>query len=137
MDTLMIWVKMAGGAICAMLTALFANAFSSPCVSVLLILMLLDYLSGVWSAVLKKTVSSRVGFHGLLKKVMILAVIAVAHLVGQTVGAPEIRSFVIGFYIANEGISILENAGNIGVPLPSKLIQVLDCLKEQGEEQEI
>ncbi len=135
MDTLMMWVKMAGGAICAMLTAIFGGL--DTVLSVLLILMLLDYLSGVWSAVLKKTVSSRVGFNGLLKKVMTLAVIAVAHLVGQTVGAPDIRSFVIGFYIANEGISILENAGDIGVPMPSKLIQVLECLKEKGEEKEI
>ena len=115
MDNIMMWIKFVAGAVCSFCTALFGG---------------LDYLTGLMVAVYTKTVSSEIGYKGLLKKVGILIIIAVAHLVGQAVGIAEIRSFVIGFYIANEAISITENVGNMGVPLPEKLMNVLGQLRD-------
>ncbi len=75
------------------------------------------------------------GFTGIAKKVFILALVAVGHILDAHVlgGGSVCRSAVIGFYLANEGISILENAGNIGLPLPKKLIDVLKQLKNKEE----
>ena len=100
---------------------------------VLLAMIVIDYITGVMVAIEKKQLSSRVGFNGIFKKVAILTIVASAHLLGQTVGIPDVRSIVIGFYIANEGISITENAGKLGVPLPKKLIEILNQLKEKDE----
>ena len=98
---------------------------------VLLCLMAIDYISGVLSAIKTKSLSSRAGFSGLLKKIGILCIVALSHFIAKTIPMPEIRPLVIGFYIANEGISILENAGSIGVPLPEKLISVLQQLNKE------
>lgn len=94
----------------------------------LLVFMALDYITGVINAIYSKTLSSEVGFKGLLRKALILIVVIVGHIldiyvlkVGSTV-----RSGVCLFYISNEGISILENAANIGLPLPDKLKKILE-----------
>ncbi len=121
------WLKMGGGFICFFFTAVFGGM--DALLWTLLAFIVLDYVTGILAAVITKSLSSTVGFYGLLKKAAILAVVAVAHLIGQVVGLQEIRSFVIGFYIANEGLSILENAGRLGVPLPEKMIDVLEKLK--------
>ena len=86
-------------------------------------------------AINEKNLSSEIGFRGILKKVGILCVVA-AQLIGGAAGLPDIRSFVIGFYIANEAISITENAGHLGVPLPKKLMDVLKQLKNDAEDEE-
>lgn len=93
---------------------------------VLLCVMAIDYITGVLTAVKSKTLSSRIGFWGIMKKVGILLIVALSHMCSVVVGIPETRSVVIGFYIANEGISILENTKKLGVPLPKKLAQVLE-----------
>lgn len=97
--------------------------------------MVLDYLTGLISAWIHKELSSAVGFTGIAKKVLILILVAVGHLLDDYVlgGGSVCRSAVIGFYLANEGISILENAGNIGLPLPKKLTDVLEQLKNKEE----
>lgn len=84
----------------------------------LLAVMALDYLSGVIVAALECTLSSRVGFRGLAKKLLILAVVIVGNLVdAQIIGSGALfRNAVICFYLANEGLSILENAGKLGIP---------------------
>lgn len=75
---------------------------------------------------------------GIAKKVMILVLVAVGHILDVYVlgGGVVCRSAVIGFYIANEGISILENAGNLGIPLPKKLVAVLQQLKKDNDKED-
>lgn len=95
----------------------------------------LDYLTGVIVAVVQHTLSSEVGFKGIAKKVLILALVAVGHILDTHVlgGGMVCRSAVIGFYLANEGISILENAARLGLPLPQKLTDVLEQLKSKED----
>lgn len=104
----------------------------------LLTFMAFDYITGVLVAVSRKVLSSEVGFKGIAKKVMILLLIAVGHILDVHVlgGGAVCRSAVIGFYIANEGISILENAGNLGIPLPKKLVAVLQQLKKDNDKED-
>lgn len=99
----------------------------------LIAFMAFDYITGLAVACIRKDVSSEVGFIGLAKKVFILILIAIGHLLDMhVVGSGSLcRSAVIGFYIANEGISILENAGNLGLPLPKKLVDILKQLKSK------
>lgn len=104
----------------------------------LIAFMVLDYITGVIVAILRKTLNSEIGFTGIAKKVLILTLVAVGHILDVHVlgGGAVCRSAVIGFYLANEGISILENAGNIGIPLPKKLIAVLQQLKKDNDKEE-
>jgi toxin secretion/phage lysis holin len=99
--------------------------------------MVLDYITGCLVAIIKKELSSKVGFKGIAKKVLIMALVAVGHILDTHIlgGGAFCRSAVIGFYIANEGISILENAGDLGIPLPKKLIAVLKQLKSKDDEE--
>lgn len=101
----------------------------------LITFMVLDYVTGVLVAIAQKELSSKVGFKGIAKKVIILALVAVGHILDVHVlkGVAVCRSAVIGFYLANEGISILENAGELGIPLPKKLIAVLKQLKDKED----
>jgi len=99
---------------------------------VLLAVMALDYVTGLIKAVYTKTMSSKTGFKGLLKKLIILAVVALANVIGQLVGENiAVREVVIMFYIANEGISILENAAEIMPNMPQKLKDVLLQLRNE------
>ena len=103
----------------------------------LIVFVVVDYLTGIMVAVLKKELSSEVGFHGIFKKVVIFALVAVGHIVDTHViqNGSVIRTAVIFFYLSNEGISILENASVIGLPVPQKLKDVLEQLKDvKGEE---
>ena len=104
----------------------------------LIVFMILDYITGVIVAVTKHELSSEIGFKGIAKKVLIMALVAVGHILDAHIlgGGAFCRSAVIGFYIANEGISILENAGELGIPLPKKLIAVLKQLKSKNDDQE-
>lgn len=97
----------------------------------LLAMIAIDYTTGVMVAITKKRLSSAVGFKGIAKKIVILAFVAVGHIVGYYVfdSGEACRDMVIGFYIANEGISILENGAKLGLPLPQKLRAALEQLK--------
>ena len=102
----------------------------------LIVFMILDYLTGIIVGIVQKKVSSATGFIGLLKKGLILIIVAVGHILDTQIFGGEssaCRSAVIGFYLANEGISILENIGILGIPLPKKLRQVLEQLKEKED----
>lgn len=100
----------------------------------LLVLMVLDYITGIIKAVYTKTLSSDIGFKGLLKKIVILIIVVLANVLQQLVGENiAIREIVIVFYIANEGISILENAAVIMPIMPDKLKEVLLQLRGDGE----
>ena len=124
-----------------MITAIIAAVFgflwgdADGLLYALIAFMAIDYISGVIVAVVRHELSSEVGFKGIAKKVLILALVAVGHILDVHVlgGGAVCRSAVIGFYLANEGISILENAGELGLPLPKKLIAVLKQLKDKEE----
>lgn len=104
----------------------------------LLTFMVFDYLSGVIVAIHRKKLSSAVGFKGIAKKVFILMFVAIGHIIGVYVfGSGEVcRDMVIGFYIANEGISILENGAKLGLPLPKKLKAILEQLRSKNDDDE-
>jgi len=104
----------------------------------LLVLMVLDYVTGVMCAVIDRELSSSVGFRGIFKKVLILMLVGVAHIVDlHVVGTGEaLRSAVICFYLSNEGVSVLENAGHLGLPIPEKLKAILAQLHDRMEEPE-
>ena len=88
-------------------------------------------------ACINKNLSSEVGFKGIAKKVVILLVVAVGNIADIVIldGGAVCRSTVIGFYLANEGISILENAGNLGIPLPKKILSILKQLKNDNDKE--
>ena len=100
---------------------------------VLLVVMILDYLTGILKAWVNGNLDSRIGKKGIVKKIGYLTLVVLAvcldHLAGDT-GA--IRTLVIYFFVANEGISIVENWGAIGLPLPKVLINKLEQLKGDG-----
>ena len=93
----------------------------------LIIFMVLDYITGLMCAVIDKKLSSAVGFKGICKKVLILMLVGVANVVDiHIVGTGSaLRSAVICFYLSNEGLSLLENAAHIGLPIPDKMKDVL------------
>ena len=97
----------------------------------LIVLMALDYVTGVMCAIVDKKLSSAVGFKGICKKVLIFILVGVANIVDKQIigNGSAIRTAVIFFYLSNEGISILENTALIGLPVPQKLRDVLEQLK--------
>lgn len=102
---------------------------------VLVAFMVLDYVTGVICAYIQKTLNSEIGFKGLIKKCMILVVLVVAVLLDRMInsGTAVFRTLVCYFYIANEGISLLENVSNLGLPIPDKLKVALEQLNKDGE----
>ena len=101
----------------------------------LLIFMVLDYITGLMCAIADKQLSSAVGFKGICKKVLILMLVGLANIVDlHVVGTGSaMRGAVICFYLSNEGLSLLENAAHIGLPVPDKLKDVLAQLHRREE----
>lgn len=93
----------------------------------LIAFVVIDYITGVILAIQEKQVSSKIGFKGICKKIMIFALVAVANIIDQYVlgSRSSLRTMLVMFYVANEGISILENAVKMGLPIPNKLKEVL------------
>lgn len=104
----------------------------------LVIFVTLDYITGIAKAAVQGKLSSAVGFKGLLKKVAIFVLVAIGTVMDSVIPAANhaIRSAVIMFYIANEGLSILENAGQLGLPLPKVLKRALEKMKDTDEKPE-
>lgn len=97
----------------------------------------IDYVSGIICAIVKKELSSRIGFLGLARKCHILIMVGIGNLIDITLGLDGItKSLICCFYICNEGISILENAHNLGLPIPTKLIQLLLNVKRNMNDSE-
>lgn len=127
--------------IVAIIATFFTYLFGSfdLALQVLVVFMVLDYLTGVLYAFLTNQLNSEVGFKGLVKKLMILVVLIIAVMLDRILGVNgwPFRTLVAYFYIANEGISLLENVGNIGIPIPNKMRQALEQLnKDDGKESE-
>ncbi|BEU87816.1 hypothetical protein TAMA11512_12800 [Selenomonas sp. TAMA-11512] len=111
-------------------------------VETLLVAMAIDYVTGVLAAYRykrkhpssKRGPSSRVGALGIVRKVSILCIVALAHYIDTAMGTSAVHTMIVWFYIGNEGLSIIENAANSGVPVPQKLCDTLEQLKnEKGE----
>ncbi len=97
--------------------------------------VVMDYITGVIAAGIKHELSSEVGFKGIARKVAIFIVVGIANVLDvQIIGKGAVlRTATIFFYISNEGLSIIENAGEIGVPIPSPLKKMLKQLREESE----
>lgn len=104
----------------------------------LVVFAALDYVTGVMCAIADRTLSSAVGFKGVMRKVIIFALVGVGHILDtQVVGTGSaLRSAVICWYLSNEGISILENAAHLGLPVPDKLRTVLEQLHDRKEKED-
>ena len=98
----------------------------------------IDYVTGVMCAVSDKDLSSRVGFKGICRKILIFALVGVANLIDvQVIQTGSIlRTAVIFFYLSNEGVSFLENAAHLGLPIPKKLKEVLEQLHDKHNKEE-
>ena len=100
----------------------------------LLIVIVLDYLTGIASALYNKQLSSKIGFKGIIKKFCYLLVVALSVVIDNLLGQSGlIRGIVIYFLFANEGLSIIENMAEMGIKLPQKLSDALEQLKKKGE----
>lgn len=95
----------------------------------------IDYLTGVMCAIVDKNLSSEIGMRGIFKKVLIFALVGVGHIIdSRLIGeGGVVRTAVIFFFISNEGVSLLENASRIGLPVPQKLKDVLSQLHSGGD----
>jgi toxin secretion/phage lysis holin len=104
--------------------------------SILVYFMAIDYLTGLISAFIQHSLNSQIGFRGILRKSTIMLILIMAVLLDRLLNDSTwvFRTLVCYFYIANEGISILENCGKSGLPLPPKLLKTLEQLKNNGEE---
>lgn len=101
---------------------------------VLLVVICLDYITGIMAGYVEKRLSSRYGYKGILKKVGIIIAVALACLADKVIGTDNVlRMAIIFCFIGNEGISILENLSRIGVPVPKKLMDALLQLKGSGD----
>lgn len=103
----------------------------------LIAFVIIDYITGLMCAVLDKKLSSEVGFRGIFKKVLIFSLVAIGHIIDQSIigESSVIRTAVIFFYLSNEGISIVENAAYIGLPVPQKLKDILQQLNKQNDKE--
>ena len=100
----------------------------------LLIVMIVDYLTGIASAIYNKNLSSKIGLKGILKKFSYLCVVALSVVIDNLTGQSGlIRTLVIYFFVANDGLSIIENMAEMGVKLPQKLIDSLEQIKKKGD----
>jgi toxin secretion/phage lysis holin len=100
--------------------------------------VILDYVTGVMIAILEKNLSSEIGFKGIFKKMLIFIMVAIGYIIDSKIiqSGSAIRTAVIFFYASNEGISILENAARMGLPIPQELKKALEQLNKEDESNE-
>ena len=101
----------------------------------LIAFVVIDYITGVMCAIINRELSSAVGFKGIFRKVLVFLLVGIANIIDvQVVGTGAVlRTAVIFFYISNEGVSLLENAGHLGLPIPEKIKTVLEQLHDRAE----
>ena len=105
----------------------------------LIAFVIADYVTGVMCAVSDKRLSSEVGFKGIFRKVLIFVLVGMANILDMHVIGTGcvLRTAVLFFYISNEGVSVLENAGHLGLPVPARLLDVLEQLHEDAEQEDM
>ena len=120
--------------VCTILSFLFGDM--EGLMVALIALIILDYISGVIAAAVEKRLSSEVGAKGIAKKIFMLLIVALANIVDiNVVGDGHVlKTVTVVFYICNECISLIENAGRIGVPVPKKLLDVLEQLRDKDDD---
>lgn len=100
----------------------------------LIIIMIIDYITGIASAIYNKKLSSKIGFKGIIKKFSYLCIVALSVVIDNLIGQNGvIRTLVIYFFVANDGLSIIENMAEMDIKLPKKLIDSLEQIKKRGE----
>lgn len=100
----------------------------------LIIIIIIDYITGIASAIYNKKLSSKIGFKGIIKKFSYLCVVTLSVVIDNLIGQNGvIRTLVIYFFVANDGLSIIENMAEMDIKLPKKLIDSLEQIKERGE----
>ena len=104
----------------------------------LIVFVVIDYVTGVMAAVVDHKLSSEVGFKGIFKKVLIFLLVGIGHILDtHVIGSGSVlRTAVIFFYLSNEGVSLVENAAHLGLPIPEKLKAVLEQLHDRAEKEE-
>lgn len=119
--------------VCTVLSFLFGDM--EGLMVALVALIILDYISGVIAAAVEKRLSSEVGAKGIAKKIFMLLIVALANIVDINVigDGHVLKTVTVVFYICNECISLIENAGRIGVPVPKKLLDVLEQLRDKDD----
>ena len=119
--------------VCTVLSFLFGDI--EGLMVALIALIVLDYISGVIAAAVEKRLSSEVGAKGIAKKIFMLLIVALANIVDTSVigDGHVLKTVTVVFYICNECISLIENAGRIGVPVPKKLLDVLEQLRDKDK----
>lgn len=132
MDNLASWLRYVVAALGGAATAIFGGW--DVFLQVLVAFMVLDYVTGVVAAYQEKKLDSNVGWRGITRKLLVFVVVAVAHLLDTALGQELFRGLVIWFYVANEGLSVTENLGRAGVPIPAPLRAALESLKQKAEE---
>ena len=103
----------------------------------LLAFVVIDYITGMMCALVDRSLSSEVGFKGIFKKVLIFLLVGIGHIMDtHIIGTGSVlRTAVIFFYLSNEGVSLLENAAHLGLPVPEKLKAVLEQLHDRAEKE--
>ena len=103
----------------------------------LIAFVVIDYLTGVMCAINDKTLSSEVGFRGICRKVLIFLLVGIANILDvHVIGTGSVLRTAVIFYISNEGVSLLENAAHLGLPVPQKIKAVLEQLHDRAEDEE-
>ena len=116
------------------LGAAISYLFGTPSLlfKTLVLFVALDYLTGIAASAYEGKLNSKVGFKGILKKVIIFAIVAVAHSLDQIVGGSYIQTATIFFYLSNELLSMIENAGRLNVPIPPFIKNAVSLLRQKS-----
>lgn len=102
---------------------------------VLVLFVVLDYITGIVAAFVEKRLNSVIGFKGICKKILLFVPVMVSCALDVALGTEILRSLSIWFYVANEGLSIIENLGKANVPIPKPLMTALEQLKAKGDDE--
>lgn len=106
----------------------------SVLLQILLAFVIIDYVTGLLASGIEGKLSSKIGFRGIAKKLMIFVLVAVGHLVDKAIGdGSMIQNAIVFFYLGNELLSIIENAGRTGLPVPEQIKNAVQILKGKGE----
>ena len=129
------WIQLALSAVGGALGWFFGGM--DGLIYALLVFVIADYITGVMCAIADKNLSSEVGFKGICKKVLIFVMVGIGHIMDTyLIGNGEVlRTAVIFFYCSKEGVSMLENAGHLGLPIPAKLKDILEQLHDRTEDE--
>lgn len=135
MDNVLTWLKWLAALVGATITAVLGGW--DKMLQVLVFVVVLDYATGVTAAFMEKKLDSQVGFRGIAKKVLLFVPVAMGYSLDQILGQNILRSLAIWFYLANEGLSVLENLARAGVPVSPPLKAALEQLRQKGEGKEV